>query len=268
MSRAARRWMPVLVLVLAAAGTIPGGAEASQSQAGARSSVDAGLRSGDVLHQQFRPIEALAELQEILASNPDEYGALWRAARETVSLGMLSQEPDDATRWYLQAEGFARRAVEVHPRGVEGNEWMAIALGRRALEAGPRARVSMAEEIRDAALTILAIDPDNSGGLHVLGEWNAEVMRLRGVTRFMARQFLGGESFDQASWEQAQTLLERAVAITPERLIHHFDLARVYMDRGDRERARSSLRQVMDRPALDPVDPLLKQRAVALLQSL
>lgn len=268
MSPAPHRWMPVLLLLLAASTMSPAGADASQSQVGDRSSVEAGLRSGDVLHQQFRPIEALAELQKILESNPDAYDALWRAARETVSLGMLSQDADDATRWYVQAEEFARRAVEVEPGGAEGNEWLAIALGRRALEVGPRARVAMAEEIREAALTILAIDPDNSGGLHVLGEWNAEVMRLRGVTRFMARQFLGGASFDQASWEQAQALMERAVAGTPERLIHHFDLARVYLDRGDKGRARSSLRQVMDRPALDPVDPLLKQRAMALLQSL
>jgi len=268
MSPAARRWIPVVLFVLAGSTATPGSGAAVQAQVGDRGSIEAGLRAGDVLHQQFRPIEALAELLAILESTPDAYDALWRAARETVSLGMLAEDPGAATRWYLQGEAFARRAVEVEPRGAEGNEWLAIALGRRALEAGARTRVSMAEEIRDAALTILAIDPDNSGGLHVLGEWNAEVMRLRGVTRFMARQFLGGESFDQASWEQAQSLLEKAVAMTPERLIHHFDLARVYLDRGDKARARSSLRQVMDRPALDPVDPLLKQRAVTLLQSL
>jgi tetratricopeptide (TPR) repeat protein len=268
MTRATRRWSTHLPVILASlvASAIPLSA-AQDTGVGNGGSADR-VRAGDTLHEQFRPLEALAEFQAILEGEPRHHDALWRAARETVSLGMLAMEAERAREWYREGETYARRAVEADPRRPEGHEWLAIALGRRALEEGPRNRVQMAEEIRSAAHAILAMDPDNPGGLHVLGRWNAEIMRLSGVSRFMARRLLGGESFDEASWDEAQSLLERATALAPERLIHHFDLARIYLDRDDRERARSALREVMERPAIDPVDPLLKQQAMELIRTL
>lgn len=267
MTSAARRWFANALVILA---LLPGPAlpvSATQALDQADGAAVEGIRAGDMLHEQFRPLEALSTFQGILEAEPDRHDALWRAARETVSLGMLAMDSQRAREWYREGEAYARRAVAADPSRPEGHEWLAIALGRRSLEEGPRDRVQMAEEIRAAALAILAIDPDNPGGLHVLGRWNAEIMRLGGVTRFMARRLLGGDSFDQASWDEAQRLLEQATSLAPERLIHHFDLARIYLDRDDPERARASLREVMERPAIDPVDPLLKQQAMELLQT-
>lgn len=267
MTPAARRRFANLLVILLSLLALAPAVSAAQVHSGGDGGSQGGIREGDRLHEQFRPLEALSAFEEILEGEPDLHDALWRAARETVSLGMLAMDPERSREWYREGEGYARRAVEVAPDRPEGHEWLAIALGRRSLEEGPRERVQMAEEIREAALAILALDPDNPGGLHVLGRWNAEIMRLGGVTRFMARRLLGGESFDEASWDEAQRLLERATALAPERLIHHFDLALIYLDRDDEERARTALREVMERPAIDPVDPLLKQQAVELLQT-
>lgn len=224
------------------------------------------IARGDALHQQFRPREALELFEEALARDPAFYDALWRAARETVALGMLSASDDDARRWYARGESFGRRAVEAGPGRTEGHLWLTIALGRRALREGPRTRVRLAEEIRAGALQILELDPENAGGHHVLGQWNAEVMRMTGITRWAARQLLGGSSFEHASWEAALDHLTRATRKAPETLIHHFELARVHIDLGDEAMARASLREVMDRPALEPVDPMLKQQALEFLR--
>lgn len=244
----------------------PGQAAPDGSAAGA--TVDDRIARGDALHEQFRPLEALALFEEVIVSDPGSYPALWRAARETVSLGMLAAQEDDARRWYQKGEDFGRRAVEAGSGRTEGHLWLTIALGRRALSEGPRTRVRISEEVRAGALQILELDPRNAGGHHVLGQWNAEVVRLRGFTRLLAGRLLGGSSFQQASWEAALQHLTRATELAPEVLIHHFELAQVHLDMGDEERAREALREVMDRPALEPVDPLLKQRALEILRRL
>ena len=65
-----------------------------------------------------------------------------------------------------------------------------------------------------------------------MGMWNYNVMRLSGMTRFMAKTFLGGKVFDSANWDDAQRYMEESVANEPDRLVHHLDLARVYAARG------------------------------------
>jgi regulator of microtubule dynamics protein 3 len=235
---------------------------------GPESVSDDRIARGDALHEQFRPLEALELFEEVLESDPASYDALWRAARETVSLGMLAAGEDDSRRWYVRGEDFGRRAVEAGPGRTEGHLWLTISLGRRALGEGARSRVRLAEEIRAGALQILDLEPENPGGHHVLGQWNAEVMRMTGISRWAARRLLGGSSFHQASWEAAVAHLTRATEGAPETLIHHFELARVHLDLGAEALGRASLREVMDRPALEPVDPMLKQQALEILKRL
>jgi tetratricopeptide (TPR) repeat protein len=220
----------------------------------------------DAAHAAFRPGDALEDLEEALRIMPDDYEALWRAAREAVNLGMLDPSGDEAGRWFESAEGYARRAREANPRGPEGGEWLAIALGRRALEVGPRSRVRLAVEIREVALETLALDSTNAGAHHVLGEWNAQIRRLSGIERWMARKFMGGGVFDQASWADAEEHLLEAIRYDPAGLVHYVDLAKVYLDAGREDDARQALRQVLERPAVEPVDPLHKQEAQELLR--
>jgi Tfp pilus assembly protein PilF len=128
--------------------------------------------------------------------------------------------------------------------------------------------VRLAEEVRRQALRVLELDSLHAGAHHVLGQWHAEVRRLSGVSRFFARHVLGAEVLDQASWDQAVRHLERAVELAPQGIIHHLELARVYLDRDREADARDELREVLQRPALEPTDPLHKQEAVRLMGEL
>jgi len=224
------------------------------------------VHEADVAHMALRPDDALGYLEEALRIVPDDYDALWRAAREAVNLGMLGPSGDEAKRRFEAAEGYARRAREANPRGPEGGEWLAIALGRVALEMGPRARVQLAVEIREVALETLALDSTSAGAHHVLGEWNAEIRRLSGLERWMARKLMGGGVFARASWADAEDHLLAAIRFDPAGLVHYLALAKVYLDTGREEDAKEALRQVLERPTVEPVDPLYRQEAQELLR--
>jgi tetratricopeptide (TPR) repeat protein len=194
---------------------------------------------GDREHAAMNAPAALHHYEEAIGVEPTNYEALWKATREAVDVGEYNPIPAERDRLYSLAEQYARRAVQANPGDAEGHFHLARALGRKALSLGKRDQVKYAGEVRKEALEALRLDPKAAGAQHVMGMWNYNVMRLSGVTRFMAKTFLGGKVFDSANWDDAQKYMEESVANEPNRLVHHLDLARVYAARGDKQRARA-----------------------------
>ena len=69
--------------------------------------------------------------------------------------------------------------------------------------------------VRAHALECLSSNPKHAGCLHVMGMWNAEVMRLNGIARLVAKNFLGGKVFGTANWKEAVRYMEASVAAIP-----------------------------------------------------
>lgn len=169
---------------------------------------------------------------------------------------------------YGAAEKYARRAIQISPNDAEGHFSLARALGKTALTQTPKGRIKYAKDIRNEALRCLALDPKHAGCLHVMGMWNAEVRRLNGFVRTVARTFLGGQIFGSATWEQAISYMERAVAEEPNRIAHHIDLADVYRDAGHKDKARAQFETVLSLPTADLGDANSKAYARDALKKL
>lgn len=236
------------------------------SVAGAQTAADH-IALGDKSYAAMDAPAALQHYQEAIKLDPKNYEALWKASRSAVDLG--SYERDDEKRGldFKNAEQYARSAVEVNPGDAEGHFNLARSLGKNALTQGPRARIKYAKDVRSQALECLKIDPKHAGCLHVMGMWNAEVMRLNGFTRMLAKNFLGGQIFDSASWAEAKRYMEASVANDPERIVHHLDLAGVYRDMGDKAKARAEFEAVMKLPNADYNDKRYKGEADAALRA-
>lgn len=222
---------------------------------------------GDKSYVAMDAPAALQHYEEAIKLDPKNYEALWKASRSAVDLG--SYERDDEKRGldFTKAEQYARRAVEANPGDAEGHFNLARSLGKNALTQGPRARIKYAKDVRSQALDCLKIDPKHPGCLHVMGMWNAEVMRLNGFTRMLAKNFLGGQIFESASWPEAKRYMEASVANDPNRIVHHLDLAGVYRDMGDKARARAEFEAVMKLPNADYNDRHYKGEADAALRA-
>jgi tetratricopeptide (TPR) repeat protein len=151
---------------------------------------------------------------------------------------------------------------------AEGHFSLARALGKTALTQSPKGRIKYAKDIRNEALKCLAIDPKHAGCLHVMGMWNAEVRRLNGFVRTVAKTFLGGQIFGSATWEQAISYMEQAVAEEPNRIAHRIDLADVYKDADKKEKAKAEFEMVVKLPAADYGDANSKAYAREVLKKL
>jgi tetratricopeptide (TPR) repeat protein len=249
----------------------PHGALGAQQAAGPMAmhgSVAEHVARGDRESVARRPAAAYEQYEAAIALGPESYDALWRASREAVDLGETETNSARRTRLNEQAVSYARRAVAVNPVGADGHFQLARALGRTALSVSARERVKYATEIRAEAVRALELQPQHAGALHIMGVWNAEVMRLNGITRALARNFLGAGVFGSASWANATRYLEQSVSADPTRLIHHLDLARVYRDTNRRADARAAYQAALRSPVIDSNDDVYRRAAESELRAL
>lgn len=229
------------------------------------------IAEGDSADAALKPTEALAHYEAAIAVDSTNYEALWKASREEVDLGEFERDQDKRKAYFADGEKFARRAVASDSTNAEGHFALARALGRVALTLGAHDRVKYGKDVRIQALDALKYDSLHAGALHVMGRWNAEIMRLSGFSRFFAKTFLGGGIFDQASWDSAVSYMEKSVAADPKRIVHKLDLAEIYRDRdkpGDRDKARAEFQAVIDGPITEYNDTFYKKQAIEELAKL
>jgi tetratricopeptide (TPR) repeat protein len=253
--------MPIARTLTAVAAALSLAAVAHPVLAQADSGKSDELAAGDSAYVARDAPTALQHYQAAVAADSANYTALWKGSRSAIDLAEF--EKTDSTRDAYLALGvaLARHATTVNPGGTEGHFVLARALGREALTKGAKTRVRYAKEVRNEALESLKDDPKNAGAMHVLGVWNAEIMRLSGFERFFAKSFLGGGIFSQASWQNAIDYMQQAVANDSIRIIHHLDLAKIYQDTGDKAKARQEFQLVIDGPLIDYNDPHYKEDA-------
>jgi tetratricopeptide (TPR) repeat protein len=214
---------------------------------------------------------ALQHFQAALDLDSMNYEANWRAA---LTLGLMgdpypmSAKSPERDSLYARAERYARRAVAANPAGADGHFALAASLGRAALMKPTQEKLRSATLIRSEALRAIAINPRHDGAYHILGRWNAEIMRLPGLSRFFAKNFLGARVFNQASWDNAVFYMEKAVALDPGRIYHHVALADIYVDRKRLRDAGNQLRLVDSLPVREAMDTNYKQQAATVRQRL
>jgi tetratricopeptide (TPR) repeat protein len=229
------------------------------------------VRAGVAAMDARNPVSALRDYQAALAIDSTSYEANWRASIAAVDIGKQTPDsiPDPARdSLYALAERYATRAVAANPEGSDGWFALANAIGRTSLTLGKKARVQRATEIRTDGLKAIELDPRNDGAFHLMGRWNAEIMRLSGFERFFAKSFLGGAVFSQASWDNAVAYMKRAIQLRPDFIYHHYDLALIYIDIKEWDLAREQLSIIPSLPLIDVMDPVWKQDAASLLQSI
>ena len=214
---------------------------------------------------------AVAHYEAALALDSADYEANWRAAIALLDQG--EQIPDsvkspERDSLYARAERLARRAVAVDSMGADGHFALAASVGRASLAMGKKERIRRARVIRDEAMRAIALNPRHDGAYHILGRWNAEIMRLSGLSRFFAKRLLGAGIFGEASWDAAVSNMERAATLDPGRLYHRLELAEIYVDRKRYDDARAQLSELAALPDREIMDSVYRRRGAELAKAI
>ncbi len=227
----------------------------------AQSGIDAKISEAHSLYFDHRVMESLRLFEDIIEEYPENYEALWGAARSAIAQGFLSRGREIQNQWYEVGESYAGRATEVEPETLAGLYWLLTAKGLRAAQTGAGEASALGGEVYNLAHQVLEMESLHAGALHALGVVNYRVRSLSFIERLVARSFLGRDVMSLTSWEDAERYLRRALELKPESILFHLDLGRMYLNRNRVGLARFYLRRAVELPLLEPPDVRLQRIA-------
>jgi Tfp pilus assembly protein PilF len=227
------------------------------------------LKNADRSYAQFKPREALAELQKILQADPNHFEALIKSARAHIDVG--DQITEQGADWkerkfkeYTIAEGFARKAVQVDANSTWGHFWVAAAVGNIAMVSPITKQLDLAGEIRDEVEKAIALDRKNGSAYHIYGVWHRKVAEIGAASRMFASA-LYGRSVPSGSLEKSIEYLQKAVELNPTVIVSRLELAQSYIAVQAWAPARAMLRSIPDLPNQFSDDAKHKEKAAQLL---
>jgi tetratricopeptide (TPR) repeat protein len=226
-------------------------------------------KNADRLYSQFKPKEAVAELQKIIEVDGRNFEALIKLVRAYIDIGdMIGESGADwkerKLKEYLVAEEYARTAVQVDPRAAWGHFWVAAALGSIAVVSPVAKQVELAGEIRAEVERTIALDPRNAPAYHIYGVWHRKLAEIGAGSRVFA-SVLYGQSVPTGSMEKSVEYLRKAIELNPTVIVSRLELARTHVARGEWEPARALLQSIPDLPIRFSDDSKHKKQAALLL---
>ena len=226
-------------------------------------------KNADRLYAQFKPREAVRELQKILDVDGRNFEALIKMARAYVDLGDMIAE--NGANWqerkikdYATAEDYARRAIRVDGSSTWSHFWLAAALGNVAMVSPVARQLELAYEIRAHIEKAIALDGKNGLAYHAYGVWHRKVAEIGGASRVFA-SVLYRQSVPTGSLEKSIEYLKKAVELNPGVIVSRLELARSLAAREEWEPARALLRSIPDLPIQFSDDNKHKKQAAQLL---
>ena len=225
------------------------------------------LRAGDALDAKHRNQEAVEIFLKADALQANDAEILRRIAKQYSQQVVSESRTPENRELARKALDYALRAVKCDPDNANARLSLAICYGKAAFLESARRRIEMAGLIREEAEAALRLDPGLDYAWHVLGRWNYELANFNAALRFLAETIYG--KFPDASNERAAECFEKAVAIRPDRVIHHIELGRTYAALGRKQEALAELKKGLSLPSREKDDNESKDRgrkAIAALQ--
>jgi len=138
----------------------------------------------------------------------------------------------------------ARKAADKLPNDSEAQLALAAAYGKLCDVVDGKTKVEYSKEVYVEATKGLQLDPASDFGHLILAQWNFQMAFLNPFLKVLAQMIYG--QFPPASKEEAIAQYQKAIALAPERIVHHAEFAKALDVIGDKSRARQQWAKVAE----------------------
>jgi len=224
------------------------------------------LQKADRLDDSDHFVEAIGILKEAEKSDPKNVEILYRISR--VESDLVEDLSDDSKKknYALESVAYAKRAIEADPQNSNAHLAAAIAYGDLTDFVDDRTKMEYSKVIKSEAEKAIELDPKNDYAYLVLARWNFEMTQLNPILRGLAELLYG--QMPPASQEKALEDFQRAIALAPNRIIHHYCYGDVLARLGRKEQAKAEFQRVLRLTASDKEERGYQQKASSGLKTL
>lgn len=224
------------------------------------------LQEAKAFEKSFRDEDALRKYLEVIRYQPNNVYALSRVSELYNIVGKRFPQKDKQREYYRKGVEYARAALKVDPNSSEANFAMAISMGRMALISSGDEKIKAVKEIKQYADRCVKLDPENYKGYHVLGKWHFEVSDLSALERWLVKVTYGG--LPPSSIDDAIMYYEKSRQLYPGFLLNYLELAKAYVRKNEKKKARIMLNQLQALPPTSSDDPKIKGLGKKMLDDL
>jgi tetratricopeptide (TPR) repeat protein len=220
------------------------------------------------LKNESRFEESLAIFQQLLKADSARAEYLYNTSFLFSKLGNRQKEEAARLSYFQKSEYYAKRAIAVAPDNAESHYTYALALGRINENASSKQKIANAKLIKSECETGLKLNPKHSGLYHILGRWHRTIAGFNFVEKGMINAFFGGVP-EGGSYKDAIDCFSKAVLLEPGYLLHKYELAETYYERGEGDDyilCKIWCKKVLEMTPMDVDDKLTQEKARRLLQ--
>ncbi len=217
------------------------------------------LRKADEYYKDFQNKEALEMYREAHEQCPDRYEPLMKFTRALNDVGEDTGEHE----YYRKALDKAEQMKEEYPDSMMSWFLAGATAANLADNSGPQQKVRLSSKVNDNIRKAIALDSNYAPARVVLGGYLQRVATTGDFVKSLARMFLG--DVPEASLEEAEGHLRRALELEPDNMFAHLELARTLISANQKNEAREHLQKVLDLPVTNHQHPQLKKEARQLM---
>jgi tetratricopeptide (TPR) repeat protein len=223
------------------------------------------LAQGDARDQQRDTrgaLEFYLKAEPLAATNAE---LLCRMAKQYCDLMHFTTNQAEKKAYAEKALACGRRAAAADPQYPLAHVCLAVGYAKNFPYSDNQTKVNYSREIKAEAEKALALDPANDISYHMLGRWNCEVANMSFLLTGLTRLVYGG--LPHASNQSAIANFQKAIAIAPNRIIHHLQLAHVYHLTGQEKLVAAELALCRQLPPLDFEDSDAQKIAIKVTET-
>lgn len=224
------------------------------------------IQQGDALDQKYQSEDALTFYLPAEKLQPENSDLLVKIARQHIYRMTSLASTEEKLAAAKTAQMYAERAVKADPKNSDAHLSIAVSLGRQIQLQGGREKVAASKAIKESAEKATKLNPRNDYAWHILARWHQGIAGANSLMLNIARIIYG--EIPPASNAEAVKFFEKAIALRPDRLIHHMELGRTYAQMGYKEEARQLINKALAMPNRDKDDAETKERGRKTLATL